>query len=159
MKVVHTDGNNKDFYEICVKLDKSLNDNAPGRKEAGMNSLKDIENIKDAFLLYKRGKPIGSACLWQHDEKGCELIRVFIEEKYRGMEYIQKLIKKVEKLAKSKGYKSIFLRTYSTTPYAVRAYQKLGFSHVSASQIKYEDKFPSTHAVAKLRVFMEKDLK
>ena len=159
MKVIQTDGKNKDFYNLCTMLDKSLNDNAPGRKDAGMNSLYGIEKIENVFLLYDGDEIIGSAALFQHDTEECELIRVFICDNHRGKGLCEKVIKKVEDLAIKKGYDHIFLRTYSSTPYAVRAYEKLGYTTCAAADIKFPDKFPNTHPVAKLRVFMGKILK
>ena len=158
MRILHTDGSNKNFYKICQALDISLNANAPGRKEAGLNSLYDIENIKDVFLLYKGRKAIGSAGLWQHDSEVCELIRVFVFDKYRGNGYVGLLVEQVEKLAKSKGYKKIMLRTWSSTSYAMRAYDKLGYTEIAASAAKIKDKFPKALALSSLRVFMTKDL-
>ena len=157
MKIIHTDGNNKDFYGICERLDKSLNDNTPGRKEAGMNSLSKLDSVKDVCLLYKGKTAIGSAGMWQHDDEWCELIRVFVADEYRGRGLVGKLTKEIEKLAKKKGYKKVFLRTYSCTPYAVRAYEKLGYTTVPASKMKYQDTFPKELEINKLRVFMEKE--
>jgi len=158
MKIIHTNGKNKDFYGLCERLDKSLNDNTPGRKEAGLNSLSKLENINDVFLLYKGKQVIGSAGLWHHAEGACEMIRVFIDDDHRGRGLVGKLTKKIEKLAKRHGYASISLRTYSCTPYAVRAYTKLGYSQVPPAKIKYKDTFPKELEINKLRVFMEKDL-
>jgi len=158
MQIVLTDGTNKDFYGLCVKLDASLNANAPGRKEAGLNSLYDIQSYKHIFLMYDGAKPIGSAGLWQHDAKVCELIRVYIEDDYRGQGLAGELIERVEQLAIEKGYLKVMLRTWSSTPYAVRAYEKFGFKKVAASKIKYPDKFSPALALAKIRVYMEKEL-
>jgi N-acetylglutamate synthase-like GNAT family acetyltransferase len=159
MKIVHSNGQDKDFFRICEKLDKSLNDNTPGRREAGMNSLSKLEQIKDVFLLYRGGEVIGSAGMWQHDDEWCELVRVFIADECRGRGLAGKLTEKIEKLARKKGYTKIFLRTYSCTPYAVRAYEKLGYKQVQPEKMKYQDTFPKELAINKLRVFMEKEIK
>jgi len=158
MKIIHTDGDNKDFYSICQQLDKSLNENVPGRTEAGVNSVFDSGNIQDVFLLYDGDKAIGSACFWQHDDVECELIRVFICAEYRGRGLAGKLVGEVEKLATVKGYKKIMLRTFSSTPYAVRAYEKVGFKKTPPSEIKYTDKYAKVLALSKLRVYMVKNL-
>lgn len=158
MKIVHTDGSSKDFYNLCVKLDASLNANAPGRKEAGLNSLYNFENIKNAFLLYDGKRAIGCAGLWQHDDEVCELIRVFVDDDYRGHGHAAKVIGEVMRLAIELGYKKIMLRTYSSTPYALRTYEKLGFKRIAASKIKFPDKFSPALALASLRVYMERDL-
>jgi len=159
MKIIFTDGANKDFLDICERLDKSLNENVPGRIEAGCNSVFSYGNIKDVFLLYRGKTAIGSSCLWQHDDKECELIRVFISDEHRGQRYVGKLIKKVEKLAKKKGYDKIMLRTFSSTPYAIKAYERIGYSIVSPPEIKYTDKYVNALALSDLRVYMEKKLK
>jgi len=158
VRIVHTNGRNKDFYNICEKLDCSLNDNVPDRKMAGLNSIYKIEDYEDVFLMYDGKKAVGSAGFWQHDSEACELIRVFIDDAYRGQGLAGKLIDKVEELAKSRGYTKISLRTWSTTPYSIRAYEKLGFALTPASNIKYTDKFPKALPLASIRVYMSKDL-
>lgn len=158
VKIIYTDGNNKDFLGICKELDKSLNENVPGRVAAGINSVFNYSGIKDVFLLYRGKKVIGSASLWQHDDIECELIRVFISEEYRGRRYVGKLVRKVEKLAKQKGYKKIILRTFSSTPYAIHAYKRIGYLIVAPSEIKNTDKYADALALSELRVYMSKDL-
>jgi predicted GNAT family acetyltransferase len=158
MRLIHTDGYNKDFYGLCEQLDKSLDANVPDRKAAGLNSLYKIENLRDVFILYHGDKPIGCASLWLHDATCCEIIRVFVSDEYRGKGLVSKLVEKVEKLAIEKGYKKIMLRTYSCTPYAVRAYEKLGYKPVDKGSVKHPDKFAKALALASLRVYMEKDL-
>ena len=159
MKIIHTDGTNKDLYKLCELLDTSLNDNVPNRKAAGLNSLYNIENIKDVFLLYDEKRAVGSACLWQHDEQNCELIRVYIADEYRGRGLVGMLVEKVEGLAKTKGYEQIMLRTWTSTPYSIRAYEKLGYSLVPAKMIKHTDKFARALALADVRVYMVKSFK
>jgi len=158
MKIVHTNGRNKDFYGLCERLDASLNDNAPGRKGSGMNSLSKLDEMNDVFLLYKGKRAIGSAGLWQHSSEACELVRVFVDDKFRGRGLVGKLVERVERLARERGFGSVSLRTYSSTPYAVRAYEKLGYAIVPAEKIKYKDTFPKEHPLTKLRVFMEKEI-
>lgn len=158
MRVVHTDGSNKDFYPICEKLCASQSANVPGRKEAGLTSTYNLEKYKDVFLLYDGRKAIGSAGLWCHDENFAELIRVFVLDEYRGQGLVKKVVDKVERLAIEKGYKELYLRTWSATPYAVRAYEKLGFELIPASEFKYKDKFAGALLLADIRVYMRKKL-
>jgi predicted GNAT family acetyltransferase len=158
MTIIHTDGSNKDFYGLCVKLDASLNENVPDRKAAGLNSLYNIEDYKDMFLMYDGQTAVCSAGLFQHDDEVCELSRVFVDDEYRGRGLAGRLIEKVEHLAKQKGYKKVMLRTWSCTPYAVRAYEKLGYVQVPTSTIKYADTFPKALVLASIRVYMEKKI-
>ena len=108
--------------------------------------------------MYDGKRAIGSAGLWQHDDEVCELIRVFIEGEYRGKGLAAQLIAEVEWLAKKNGYSKIMLRTWSSTPYAVRAYEKLGYETVPTHKFKYIDKFQRALELASLRVYMVKRL-
>ena len=158
MKIIKTNGNNKDFYRICEGLDASLNENVPGRRDAGLNSLYNLESIKDVFLLYDGDKVIGSACLFCHDDAHCEVIRVFIENDYRGRGLVQKLFAKVERLARKKGYDTIYLRTWASTPYSLRAYNKMGYTGIQKKEYVYADKFPKALLLSNLRIYMKKQL-
>lgn len=158
MRVVHTNGSNKDFYPLCERLCASQNANVPGRKEAGLTSTYNLEKYEDVFLLYDGKKAIGSAGLWCHDERHCEVVRVFVDDDYRGQGLVGKVIGEVERLAHKKCYKSIYLRTWSVTPYAVRAYEKLGFKLIPAADFKYKDKFPGALLLSGIRVYMKKEL-
>jgi RimJ/RimL family protein N-acetyltransferase len=158
MNIVNTNGSNKDFYSLCEKLDKSLNENVPGRTASGMNSLYNVDKISDVFLLYDDNKAIASAGLWYHDSDTCEIMRVFVDEAYRGQGLVAKVVAEVERLAKKQGYNKIFLRTWASTPFSVRAYEKLGYKQVLADDFEYKDKFPNAFALAYLRYYMKKEL-
>jgi len=156
MRIVHTNGDSKDFYNLCKKLDDSLNENVPGRTGSGMNSTYNVGKFQDVYLMYDGERVVGSIALWYHNDETCELMRVFVEEDYRGRGLAGQLVDLVLKLAAGKGYKDIYLRTWSSTPYSVRAYEKLGFSVIKGYQ--YADKFPKAIPLGHLRVYMKKDL-
>ena len=156
MRIIKTDGGNKDFYNLCKKLDDSLNENVSGRTNSGINSLYNIDQIKDVFLMYDGERAIGSIALWYHDDKTCEIMRVFVEEDYRGQGIAGQLVNMVLELAVEKGYKDIHLRTWSSTPYSLRAYEKLGFHMIKSYQ--YADKFHKALPFGHLRVYMKKGL-
>lgn len=158
MKIVHTNGQDKNFYGLCVQLDEFLNNHVEGRREAGLTSFYNMENLKDIFLLYDGRRAIGSAGLWCHDNDACELIRVFLNDNYRGKGLVRTLVNEVEQLAIQKGYKKIFLRTWMSTPSAPRAYQKLGFLPINKAEFKHADKFPRALPLAHQRLYMSKDL-
>jgi len=158
MKIVHLGKANEEFYNICVKLDEHLSTSVPGRNEAGVNSLYNMENIKDIFLLYDGDRVIGSTALWYHDKESCEIIRVFVDDEYRGKGLVKLLLEQAELHAIKMGYYKIFLRTWITTPYAIRAYEKLGFRHIEPERFRYRDKFQKALVLSNLRVYMRKDL-
>lgn len=157
-KIVRTDIVNADFLKLCKKLDAFQNKTVPGRRQAGLSSVYNSENLKDIFLLYDGPKVIGSAVLWRHDDETCEAVRVYVDSTYRGKGFEQILIDEVQNLAKSLGYKQILLRTYSTTPSIVEAYEKIGFSHIQPTDFKYADKYSQALLLAPLRIYMKRDL-
>ena len=158
MKIVKTDGNDPEFYNLCVKLNNYFGANVPGWKEAGMSSLFGMENFKDVFILFDGDRAIGSSGIWYHDEERVEVVRVFVDDDYRGQGLVKLLFDIVEKFVAEKGYKDLYLRTLRITPSAVRAYEKLGFTEVTAAEYKYTDKFTKALQFAESRVYMKKAL-
>lgn len=156
--IIHTDGTNSDFLEICKKLDIFQNENVPGRSAAGLNSVYNTENLKDIFLLYDGPTVIGSAGLFRHDDETCEVVRVFIDSPYRGKGLAKNLIEQVQNLAKSLGYKQIHLRTFGSNRAIISSYEEIGFSPIDPSDFKYVDKYPQALLLAPLRVYMKRDL-
>jgi ribosomal protein S18 acetylase RimI-like enzyme len=156
--VVHTDGLNADFIKLCERLDRFQNKTVPGRRAAGLSSVYNLENLKDIFLLYSGRRVIGSAGLWCHDDQTCEAIRVYVDSLYRDKGYEKLLLDEVQKLAQSRGYNQILIRTYKNTQDIVNAYEKIGFAAVEPEEFKYIDKYPQAVQLAAMRVYMRMDI-
>jgi N-acetylglutamate synthase-like GNAT family acetyltransferase len=155
--IQHTNTANGDFLSFCKRMDDFQNQYVPGRKETGMNSIYNAENLKDIFLMYDDKKPIGTACLWQHDAETCEVLRMFIDDKYRGQAHGAKLISEVENYARTLGYKHIIMRTFKTLP-GVDIFDKHGFKIVDQDNFTHIDRFQNAATIAPYRVYMNKDL-
>lgn len=158
MKIIYTNGFHDDFVPIFTKLDNYLNETMPERKEAGLNSIYNINTLRDIFLMYDDDRnAIGSAGLWCHDDEDCELIRVYVDSAHRGQGLAKQLVDRVEELAIKRGYKHIFLRTWERTKPALRLYEKLGYKRIPSEDFKYSkaNKFPS---LAHMWVYMQKQL-
>jgi|GEM_PF-750352 len=147
----HLDSANPDFLSFCTKLDDYQNEYVPGRRESGINSLYNSENLHDIFLIYDDKTPVGTAALIAHDAETCEIIRVFSDKKYRN-----KLLTEIENHAKSVGFKKIIMRTFKTLPDA--DYDKLGFQTANADNFTHVDKFAAAANLAPYRLYFTKDL-
>ena len=155
--IKQTVGTDNDFLTILKKLDACLDKTIPGRVELGLHSFYNVGVIKDVFVMMDGDKPIGSAAIWYQDDEYCELIRVFMSDDYRGHGLGKLLIEKVEQLAKEKGYKKIYLRTFVQLASAVKLYEKLGFKHIADEEYKYASRRKFT-PVSDFWLYMAKNL-
>lgn len=128
MKIVNTDGKNKDFIFLCGKLDNCLNKLSGGnanRKEYEQYNL--LDDIHDVFIVYSDNEPIGCAAFKQISKDTAEVKRVFVKEDFQGMGISKKMMIELESNAKEKGYKRLVLETGKRLESANGLYNSLGY--------------------------------
>ncbi|NIS15958.1 MAG: GNAT family N-acetyltransferase [Aliifodinibius sp.] len=111
-------------YANYLKLDLDLN---------GLDS--DFENLPGEysppngclFLATYNHNPAGCVGLRKHNDCGCEIKRLFVLPKYRGLGIGRSLAKKMIEIARKAGYKRIQLDTISSLIEAISLYLSLGF--------------------------------
>jgi putative MATE family efflux protein len=158
-RLVKTDGTNPDFIALCKKLDEFQNEKVPGRKEAGLSSLYNNENLKDVFLLYDDKKPFGCAGLWCYDDgETCEAVRVYIATEYKGKGNAKLLINSLQNLARSLGCKKISMRSFKSLQGELDEFKEIGFTDIDPHGFKYADKYPNALLLADSRIYMELNL-
>ena len=79
------------------------------------------------YLALCDGEPAGCIALRPIDETACEMKRLFVREKYRGLGIGELLAKQLITDAKEIGYTLMRLDTLNTLTSAVTLYRKLGF--------------------------------
>lgn len=79
------------------------------------------------YLVYVDGKLAGSVALRPMEDNNCEMKRLYVRPKYRGMRLGRILAEKIIDEARKIGYKKMFLDTLDTMVSAVILYKKLGF--------------------------------
>lgn len=96
--------------------------------------LKEFDVTKD-YLKYlvaetqgEDRKIIGTMALKKIDSKTVRLKRMYVKPEYRGRGIAQKMLDRLVKFAKEKGYKKILLHTYPVMENAMRFYKKNGFA-------------------------------
>lgn len=62
----------------------------------------------------------------------CELVKMYLLPKARGIGLGRKLIEKSLEFARNAGFKKVYLETMPELSHALKAYQKLGFEYISA---------------------------
>ena len=126
MYIKQVDGLDKDFVYLCKKLEDFQFDLMPSLREKGYSLTNDLSNIV-GFVMYGHDRPIASIGLKRISDDRCEIVRVFVDEDYRGNGYSKILFQKIEELAISLGFKFAEMVAWSLATVATSLYEKLGY--------------------------------
>jgi len=124
----YTDGNDLDFSMLCNKLDNALDDLVGGKfKRTQYEPYNQREDIHDVILAYRKGKAIACGGFKMFDKEHAELKRIFTDASNRNMGIGTEIVKRLEELAKIKGFKWCILETGNLLEVACYIYQKAGY--------------------------------
>lgn len=127
MKIIKVDSANKDFENLCKKLEEYQFELLPILKEKNYSLVQNLQEIFP-FVMYEENLAIGCIGVKRISNESCEVVRVFVDKKYRGKGYALKLFDAAENFAKSLGYKKAELVVWSAAKPAVALYKKLGYT-------------------------------
>ncbi|MBQ3213661.1 MAG: GNAT family N-acetyltransferase [Clostridia bacterium] len=127
MEILKVNGLDKDFVLLCKKLEDFQYNLIPGLKEKGYTLTDDLDNVT-GFIMYIDKKPIGSMGIKRVSDEVCNIVRVFVEEEYRGNGYSKQLFEKIENLIKELNYKKAEIVAWCDAKPALRLYEKMGFN-------------------------------
>lgn len=127
MKILKVNGQDKDFFELCKKLEDYQYKLIPIIKEKGYTLTDNLQDIT-GFVLYIDNNPVASIGLKESSKDVCEIVRVFVCDEYRGKGYATLLFKEVEGLAKTLGYKKAEIVAWCKAKPALELYKKLGYT-------------------------------
>ncbi len=128
LKIKKVSGKNKDFQILCLDLEKFQHQLLPVLSETGYSLTDDLQDIKVAFVMYDGEIAIGSIGIKHIDNESCEIVRVFVADKYRGKGYGKLLFSKIEKYARKLGYKFAEMVAWSASTSALSLYKKIGYT-------------------------------
>ncbi len=84
------------------------------------------------FLLTRvDDAPAGCVAFFGHDEKTCEIKRMYVRPEFRGLQLGDKMIAELLARVRAQGYTKVILDTFHTFKAAQHIYEKAGFSYVS----------------------------
>ena len=121
-----TDGTDKDFSSLIVKLDSDL-DARYGTKQDFYSQFNSVAAIKNVIVAYDENSPIGCGCFKEIEPGTIEIKRMFVDENYRGKGVAADILMGLEAWAKEYGYQKSVLQTGDKQPEAVRFYSKAGY--------------------------------
>jgi len=93
------------------------------------------------FLLLAKldNKPIGAVALKKHDERVCEMKRLYVLPEAQGTGAGKKLCEKLMQDAKAHGFETMLLDSLRRLQPAVALYRKLGFTEIEPYNFNPED--------------------
>ena len=128
VSIVHTNGANADFAELCAELDRNLVQAAI--KEIGQSRSErsnTTQTIQDAFVAYADGVAVGCIALKPHGVDLAEVKRMFVRDDFRGKGIAWALLAALEAKAAEKNFSTLILETGRHLETACRLYKKAGF--------------------------------
>lgn len=129
---------NKDFINLCKKIDDYQNDLILLRKNWGFSSLDEIDALDKILLVYDNEKAVASASIRKVDNNTAELCSIYTEEEYRNKGICTLLINELIKYLTNNNYKKLILYTLKGSIPAISLYNKLGFVEINIEE-KTED--------------------
>lgn len=78
------------------------------------------------------GSVIGCVAFRKHSDYRCEMKRLYLKPKYRGLKLGEALVRAIVEAARTEGYTEMVLDTIKPLQSAVRLYKKLGFEETDA---------------------------
>ncbi len=127
MKFLEVKGKDQDFGVLCKKLEDYQYAMLPGIKEKGYSLTDDLDDVEVVFLLYIDNRAVGSIGLKRKSIDTCEIVRVFVEEDFRGQGYSKMLFDRIESRAKQMGFKNAEIVAWCKAETAVKLYEKRGY--------------------------------
>lgn len=127
MKIIRVESANKNFKNLCKQLEEYQFELLPILKQKNYSLTQNLNEIFP-FIMYEKNTPIGCIGVKKISNESCEIVRVFVDKKYRGKGYSLKLFDAAESFAKSLGYKKAELVVWSVAKPAVALYKKLGYT-------------------------------
>lgn len=125
-KFIYTDEKSNDF----IKLANDLNNyyiSLFGDIALEYQKYNLLNETHYVYLVYKNSIAVGCGSFKIFDDMTVEMKRFFIEEKYRGLGLGSSIMKKLERLAKEKGYKKSILSTGLDMIDSINFYKKLNY--------------------------------
>lgn len=126
LKILITDSTNADFAELIKLLDKDLNERN-GELQKQYSKHNNVQYIKDVVIIYKDDVPIACGAFKKFNIEAIELKRIYVKEENRGQGVSKLIVRELEKIGKSKGYKYALLETGIKQHEAINLYKNSGY--------------------------------
>ena len=128
MKILHTNGGNTDFVNLCKLLDLSLDEIVGGNiQRAKYDQYNQLNDIKDAVIIYINDEPVASGSFKFYQNDIAEIKRIFVKKEFRRQGLSKIIMKELEEKAIAAGYKKLILETGELLAASLGLYKSIGF--------------------------------
>lgn len=126
LTIAKTNSIDPDFIALVKLLDEDL-ENRYGELQKQYNRHNTIDTINPVVMIYHQGTPAACGAFKEYDRHTVEIKRIFVKTQYRHQGIAGMLLRHLEELAASEGYRSAVLETGRKQPEAISLYQKAGY--------------------------------
>lgn len=113
------------ILEYVYRLDRDLSFQGLDKELAHMD--KYLPPNGELLVALDNEKVIGMVAYFKHDEKTCELKRLYVKPEARGLHLGDVLVSKLINHAKDNGFEVMYLDTIKPLKAAISLYEKHGF--------------------------------
>ncbi len=129
MKLQRTTNTNEDFRALVVLLDAHLAVTDEDEHDF-YHQYNGLEDIKHVVVLYDEDQPLACGAFKAYADGVVEIKRMFTVEAARGQGLAVRVLDALEAWAAEEGYAKALLETGKRQPYAVRLYEKQGYTTI-----------------------------
>ncbi|MEM9526619.1 MAG: GNAT family N-acetyltransferase [Bacteroidota bacterium] len=129
LSLIRTDAQNADFRQLVALLDAHLAITDEDEHDF-YHQYNGIEDIKYVIMAYLEEKPIGCGAIKHFAEGAMEVKRMYTAPEQRGQGIAGQVLGDLENWARELGYARCLLETGIRQPYAIRLYEKHGYTRI-----------------------------
>ncbi len=130
IKIIDTDNTHPDFGAMTKRFDDDLNQIYGEEVMKNYNPHNVLDGICHAVVVYCDGEPSACGGIKRFDENSVEIKRIYVLPSRRKLGLGEHVIRRLEELAKSDGYKRAVLETALDMTAAQALYQKCGYQRM-----------------------------
>lgn len=127
--LLRTDSSNAAFKNLIKLLDAHLAVTDEDEHDF-YNQFNGIESIKYVVMAYTGEAAVGCGAVKHYDKQTMEVKRMFTSAEHRGKGIAVQVLNELEAWAAELGYHRCLLETGKRQPYAIRLYEKQGYTVV-----------------------------
>lgn len=128
-EIIRTDNKNADFNYLIKLLDESLNE-INGESQKQFDKHNKVDHISEAVVIYNDKVPAACGAYKEFDVESAELKRIFVVKEARRKGLAKLVVRELEELARSKGYKFAILETGVKQKEAITLYRSMGYEAI-----------------------------
>lgn len=126
LEIVKTDSKNADFLKLIKLLDDDLAERY-GELQKQYEKHNKVDYINDVVIVYRDRAPVACGAFKEFNTDSVELKRIFVAKEHRKQGISRILVRELEELARSKGYKYALLETGIKQHEAINLYKNSGY--------------------------------